>query len=105
MIQFLLDRNVNQILEDFEDVREVEGDYCLEDDEELIAFRMCVNRKFWDDELLVDYHFRVKRNGQWLEKCGFGSVRKIEEYDEEPWMISEDLIYWGPIAYFARKCA
>lgn len=105
VIELLLDRNMEQIHKDFE-VEDVDGmDYPLKKNEELIAFRMCVNRGFWEDDLIVDYHFRVKRNGKWMEKCGCGRVKEIEEYDEEPWVVSETTIYWGPIAYFVRKCA
>ena len=105
VIELLLNRNMEQIHKDFK-VKDVDGmDYSLKKDEELIAFRMCVNRSFWEDDLVVDYHFRVKRNGKWMEKCGCGSVREIEGYDEEPWVISESNVYSGPIAYFVRKCS
>ena len=101
----LFERDLEQIHKDFK-VKDVDGmDYPLKKDEELIAFRMCLNRSFWEDDLVVDYHFRVKGNGKWMEKCGCGSVREIEEYNEEPWMVSETTIYSGPIAYFVRKCS
>lgn len=105
VIRLLFDRNVEQIHQDFE-LKDVDNkDYPLKDNEELIAFRMCINRTFYDDELVVDYHFRVKREGKWMEKCGIGRVRTIEDYNEDPWVEGEDLIYWGPIAYFVKKCS
>lgn len=64
---------------------------------------MCINRSFYDEDLVVDYHFRVKRKGQWMEKCGIGPVKIVEDYNEDPWVFSDDLIYWGPIAYFVKK--
>ena len=65
----LFERDLEQIHKDFK-VKDVDGmDYSLKKDEELIAFRMCLNRSFWEDDLVVDYHFRVKRNGKWME-CG-----------------------------------
>lgn len=103
VIDILFERNVEQILHDFELKVTQDMDYPLKEDEELIAFRMCVN--FYDEELVVDYHFRVKRKGQWMEKCGCGPVREIPNYSEESWKISEELIYWGPIAYFIKKCS
>lgn len=104
VIHLLFDRNVEQIHQDFELEDADNKDYPLKDNEELIAFRMCINKTFYDDELVVDYHFRVKREGKWMEKCGTGPVRTIEDYNEDPWSCGEDLIYWGPIAYFVRKC-
>lgn len=102
ILETLFERNVEQIHLDF-DVIDVDKDYKPKEGEDLVAFRMCVNRTFYDDELIVDYHFRVKRNGKWLEKCGSGPVKEVVNYNEEPWLISEELIYWGPIAYFVKK--
>ena len=102
-LQVLFEEDVERICQDF-DVTEVNSkDYPLKSNEELIAFRMCVNRTFYYEELLIDYHFRVKRDGKWMEKCGSGPVREVEDYNERPWIISEDLVYWGPIAYFVKK--
>lgn len=102
-IQIMLERNVEQIKEDFDFLEPCNKDYVLKDGEELIAFRMCLGRTF-DEELNTDYHFRVKREGKWMEKCGMGEVQEVKNYNEDPWIISEELIYWGPIAYFVRKC-
>lgn len=105
--RLLFDRNVEQILQDFDVTQVYSKDIALKSDEELIAFRMCVVPEFseTDDYLSIDYHFRVKRNGKWMEKPGCHSVREVENYSEKPWVISESLIYAGPIAYFIRKVA
>ena len=105
VIDILFKRNVEQIHKDFEVEETPYMDYPLNKNEELIAFRMCLNRDLWDEELVVDYHFRVKRNGKWMEKCGSGRVQEVEDFNESPWKVSEDLIYRGPITYFIRKCS
>ena len=105
VIDILFKRNVEQIHKDFDIEETSYMDYPLKKNEELIAFRMCLNRDLWDEGLVVDYHFRVKRNGKWMEKCGSGRVQEVEDFNESPWKVSEDLIYRGPIAYFIRKCS
>ena len=100
ILDILFDRDVEQICKDF-DVVVVDKDYEPKENENLVAFRICVNRSFYDDELIVDYHFRAKKGDTWFEKCGIGSVREVKNYSEDSWIISDDLIYWGPIAYFA----
>lgn len=107
ILELLYDRDVNQILEDF-DVKQVfNKNIPLKQNEELIAFRMCVNPYAPTEEepLFIDYHFRVKRNGIWSEKNGSHEIKKIDNYSEEPWEFSEELVYTGPIAYFVRKTA
>lgn len=108
ILQLLFDRDVEQILNDFDLVRVYNKDIFLKSNEELVAFRMCVVPDFFDgedDSLSIDYHFRVKRNGKWMEKIGCGQVHEVLNYSENPWVVSEFLIYSGPIAYFIRKVA
>ncbi len=102
---YLFVRNVEQIQKDFEVVRVNSCDYPLAANEELIAFRECVNGApgYDDDTLEVDFHFRVKRDGKWIEKLGNTEVINIDSYSEDPWYATEELIYDGPIAYFVRK--
>lgn len=102
ILEILFDRDVEQIYKDF-DVFAADVNYDPKDNEDLIAFRLCVNRSSCDGEIIVDYHFRVKRNDIWLEKCGSREVREVKDYNENPWVISKDLVYWGPIAYFVKK--
>ncbi len=102
-IKLMLARNVEQILKDFDFLELCSGDRELARGEELIAFRMCLSYPIFG-ELDTDYHFRVKRNNRWLEKPGCGPVREVD-FTEEPWVVSESLVYWGPIAYFLRKAS
>lgn len=105
VIQILFERDVEQILKDFNVTMVDNKNYPLAENEELIAFRIGINRdSFDDDALIIDQHFRVKRNGKWFEKCGCSGVHEVKDYNEKPWMISAELIYWGPIAYFVKKC-
>lgn len=107
ILDLLYRRDVKQILKDFNLVRVADQNITLRQDEELIAFRMCVNpdAPTEDEPLYIDYHFRVKRNGMWMEKIGCHEVQEIHNYSEDPWEISEELIYTGPIAYFVKKCS
>lgn len=107
ILELLYDRDVAQILEDFDVKQVTDKDIPLNRNEELIAFRMCVNPNVptEDEPLYIDYHFRVKRNGVWMEKIGCHEVQEIHNYSEDPWEISEELIYTGPIAYFVKKCS
>lgn len=106
IIDLLFDRDVRQIMEDFDNelLLTYDMNYPLKDNEELIAFRVCVN-PYSSDGMMTDYHFRVKRNGKWMEKCGQEPVHEIENYNEDSWELSDDLIYEGPIAYFVKKVA
>ena len=63
----------------------------IDDDEELISFRgVCDN-----DIDEYDFHFKVFRNGRWMEKHGGGPVRECREWDWG-WYISETY-------YFAHR--
>lgn len=99
-----LEWDVNAILKDFEnEIRIVESREAeLESDEELIAFRECVEDM--GDWISVDFHFRVYRDGLWQEKMGSGDVMVCEgDIEDDEWAYSADLIYSGPIVYFAHK--
>ena len=57
----------------------------------------------WVDE---DFHFRIRENGVWTEKCGSG---EIQVCDEQNWFEEEDcwdtgyMCYTGPVVYFRFK--
>lgn len=76
--------------EDFDDLTNV-----------IIAYR---NFFYCDDENCdeydSDFHFRVRRQGQWYEKCGSWDVTEVE-FSEDRWGIS--VIYDGPIYYFVLE--
>ena len=105
ILRLLYERNVKQILKDFDVMQVTDKNFSLKPNEELIAFRMCVNpdASTEDEPLYIDYHFRVKRSGCWMEKPGCHEIRMVDNYSEDPWEVSEELIYTGPIAYFVKK--
>ena len=85
---------VNYILNDFDDVRYIVQISELEQNEELIAFRTFVTTDGnWD------FHFKVLRNGMWLEKCGSDPTRFCEKDDWHNGLME----YISYTSYFARK--
>ena len=82
------------IMNDFHEVRIVERASELQSNEELIAFRT-----FVDFEGNWDFHFKVLRNGMWLEKCGGDPVRFCEKDDWHNGILD----YISNTVYFARK--
>ena len=93
--------NVKTILEDFDDVRTLLDKNDVQPDEELIAYRIGI---FWDEdfeEYDTDFHFRVRRDGVWMDKPGDTEVR-ICGFSEDDW-VSDSIIYNGPIIYLAKK--
>lgn len=92
------EKNVNQILKDFPNVRKIESSQDLLPDEYMIAFRLSPD----------DFHFMKRaKNGVWREKRGsqseirivpksvvFGEVWSPHRYDGG---------YRGKIAFFAVK--
>ena len=89
-----------QILNDFDGaLREVEGESDFIDlDEELVAFRtFCIYSE--DGWTNYDFHFKVFRNGCWMEKCGGEEVRFCTIDD---WSNGANT-YISKIHYFAHK--
>jgi hypothetical protein len=86
---------VQGILEEFNGELEICGGWPPKtDDVELIAFSTyCyANSSKYSD---YDYHFKVFRDGKWMEKCGSGPV---EECTEDGWGD-----YIGDVTYFYHK--
>ena len=69
----------------------------------VIAYRLYV--KIYDDEdemcenVDTDFHFRVRINNLWSEKCGSCEIKSCL-FTEGPWDVGGDCIYDGPILYF-----
>lgn len=100
VLEYLTERNVAQILEDFEDeIRLVFSEDEVEDNEELIAFRLGVFE--YCEEIDTDFHFKVKRNGCWMEKRGSTEVRFCELEEDDIW-ISSTAQYNGPLVFLAK---
>ena len=71
----------------------------------VIAYRLFIN---WDDlewgEVDDDFHFRVRLNGFWFEKCGEEPIRFCgTAADEELWEIATYLVYDSEVIYFRVK--
>lgn len=88
---------VEGILEEFDgELRQVDWRESIEDNEELIAFRTFAICE--DDEgeyFHYDFHFKVFRDGKWMEKHGSYAV---QECDEDEWGNYNSKTY-----YFAHK--
>ena len=71
----------------------------------VVAYRIYID----EDALLAgeiddDYHFRVRINGFWFEKCGEEPIRFCGTFaDEAPWHISPFLVYTSKVIYFRFK--
>ena len=72
--------------------------------------RVVAYRLFLDEEALErgeiddDYHFRVRINGFWFEKCGQDPIRYCgDKIDEKPWQVTPYLIYDSDVCYFRFK--
>lgn len=83
---------VQGILEEFDGELEICGGWPPKTDGvELIAFSTYCYANYGD----YDYHFKVFRDGKWMEKCGSGPV---EECTEDSWGD-----YIGDVTYFYHK--
>lgn len=81
------------------------------DEDRVIAYRIMIDfvenrygERFIED---MDFHFRVRMNGIWMEKCGAGPIKILgEDIEESPWRYP-GLLYRGPIKYakFKEECA
>lgn len=71
----------------------------------VVAYRLYLKIFEEEDEMCenidTDFHFRVRINNLWSEKCGEGEVKKCN-FTEEPWP-NTDCTYDGPILYFIFK--
>lgn len=68
----------------------------------IVAYRLYIKIFEDDDEMCenvdTDFHFRVRINNSWSEKCGSDVIKNCD-FTEEPWF-NADCIYDGPILYF-----
>lgn len=77
-----------------------------EQTDRIVAYRLHID----EDALLAgefdddDYHFRVRINGFWFEKCGQEGIRFCGVFaDEAPWHTTPSLVYTSNITYFRFK--
>ena len=71
----------------------------------LIAYRLSLDSDLFEcGEIDDDYHFRVRINGFWFEKCGGGKIRFCGTFDDEsPWYSTPYLMYDSDVKYFRFK--
>lgn len=74
-------------------------------DDRVIAYRVFVDEDSLEEgEIDDDFHFRVRINGFWFEKCGQDPIRFCGTFaDEAPWYVTPYLIYDSEVIYFRFK--
>ena len=104
VFDYLTFMNVKQILKDFEgEVRILFNKRNVHEDEELIAYRIGIFTDEETEEIETDFHFKVRRNGKWMEKPGSTEVRECDLKEDEEWVNSSNTIYNGPVIFLAKK--
>ena len=89
---------INKMLNDFDNLRVINSIEELQKNELAVAFRI--------SGVVDDFHFMLrKRNGQWFEKNGGGSIHRVEkDYAlNQTWHGNFFTSYYGRIVLFARK--
>ena len=74
-------------------------------EDRIVAYRLCLDEDAFEaGEIDDDYHFRVRINGFWFEKCGRDPIRFCGlKADEEPWRTTPYLLYDSEVKYFRFK--
>lgn len=74
-------------------------------EDRVIAYRLMLeSNAFEAGEIDDDYHFRVRINGFWFEKCGQDPIRFCGIFaDEAPWHVTPYLVYDSEVIYFRFK--
>jgi hypothetical protein len=77
----------------------------IQPEDRVVAYRLFFDEESFErGEIDDDYHFRVRINGFWFEKCGQEEIRFCGRSAEtEPWKTSPYLIYDSDIVYFRFK--
>lgn len=103
-LDYLTSINVQQILDDFgSDIRVITNKDDINKGEELIAYRIGIFEEEDFPFIDTDFHFKVKRNGIWMEKCGSTEVKFCELEEDEEWHNNSGDLYNGPIVFLAKK--
>ena len=80
----------------------------IKDDDTIVAYRLSLFiEDGWITDIDEDYHFRLRYNGVWYEKCGDGEIEQCKEQTKEEfnkvWRLPHDLVYTSDIVYFRHK--
>ena len=84
---------IKGMLEEFNGELEICNGTIPEDPKvELIAFSTLCNWRDDFETVDIDFHFKVFRNGKWMEKCVTSEVREFDEFEWGPY--NEDVTYF-----------
>ena len=77
----------------------------IKPEDRVIAYRLFLDEESFERGVIDDdYHFRVRINGFWFEKCGQEEIRFCGTSAEtEPWEVTSYLRYDSDIIYFRFK--
>ena len=97
----LLDLDSQSLLSNFLWLEPISLEEALPTDR-VVAYRIHLDEgSLIDGEIDDDFHFRVRINGFWFEKCGCCGVQFCgTEADEKPWHTARYLNYDSEIRYF-----
>lgn len=99
VVDFVLERDWEEILRLCDWIVPID----LEDagsEERVIAYRIFIKFDEEDNVIDEDFHFRVRIDGEWLEKAGSFPVRSCNHTDQSaPWVSYPSLVYDSKIKY------
>ena len=101
----ILNETFEQILRDFKELKEISEEE-IDKYDRVIAYRIYFKKSDYFDTWDWDFHFRVKENGIWTEKCGGLPIQECEynANEELEWDVEdEDFAYNSSIRYLAYK--
>ena len=109
LANMLLEEDIEYLLETYEDlIDNLDSLEEADDDDIVIAYRVCVyNNVDWFDccDVVTDFHFKLRVDGQWYEKQGGAPVHECDLKPDEFWYIpgDDEIEYNSDIHYFRRK--
>ena len=104
IMDIILDMDVEAILEGCPWLESITLDEATAADR-VVSYRLSFDEDAFEcGEIDEDFHFRVRINGFWFEKCGSEPIRFCGIYkEEEIWKSSYSLVYDSDVRYFRFK--
>ena len=100
IMEYIIDRDFEFILKTCPWLEPIDEDEINKEDR-VVAYRLSMEipneRKEFDVDEYMDFHFRVMIDGEWWEKNGATETHRVE--DPSSWEIDDWLVYDGPIRY------
>lgn len=93
----ILERAKENILNDFSNFEYLEHLSDADVNDNVVAFRIFTD----PDNEDLDFHFRVRIEETWFEKCGGGKIRQVKSYNESPWR--EGFLCYDSLIYYFRE--